>query len=89
MIPDRFRINNQHRAVVTAIQTARLVDADIARAAEAQRLDLLLGIGLQIAGAMIVAAAVGGRALVAADEDVVFEVLTHGWGRPVRVGSQL
>ena len=60
-----------------AIKAAGGIDADVARHFLAQRLDLVLGVGAHVSGAVIVAAGFARGALVGAEEHVVL-VIAHG-----------
>jgi hypothetical protein len=78
-VPDRLGVDHQHRPLFATIEAAGGVDAHLARHFGAERLDLVLGVGAHVAGAVVVAAGFAGRALVGAEEHVMFE-MAHGAG---------
>lgn len=75
-VPDRFRIHDHDRPLLAAIQTAGLVDANFAGAGHAERLDALLAVVPDPAGAMILATSLATVALVTAEENMTL-VVTH------------
>jgi hypothetical protein len=76
-VPNGLRVYHQDRTFVATVQTAGIIDPDLALAGELERLDLILGIGAHLTGAMIVAANFARLALVDAEENVSL-VVTHG-----------
>ena len=76
-VPDLLGVDDQHRALLAAVEAAGLVDAHLARAGELELLDALLGVVLHLLGAVAGAAVLGRVALVEAEEDVVL-VEAHG-----------
>src|SRR5438045_7916560 len=70
-VPDRVGIDDDARTLLAAIETARLVDADLAFAREAEFLDALLRVIADLARPLVVAADAATVALVAAEENVL------------------
>src|ERR1043166_1865895 len=76
-VPGPFRIDDDARSFLAAIEAARLVDANVARSGELQLLDPLLRVAAHARRALVVAAgAIARRALVAAEEHVI-AVVAH------------
>ena len=73
-VPDRFRINDDSWTLVAAIQAAGFVNAHLAGAAQAERLDAFLGVLLHIGGVMTPAAGGALFTLVQAEEHVMLVV---------------
>ena len=76
VVPDFFRIDDDHRTLIATIHAAGLVDPDLATAFQFELADAILGIGLCLAGAHIVAAAFALATLVATEKNVMF-VIAH------------
>ena len=74
-VPGAFGIQHQHRAFFAAVEAAGLVDADLARAIDAQFLDAFFRVLLGYFGALLAAARTTIVALVHAKEDVVLKEL--------------
>src|SRR5687768_12218467 len=66
-VPHGFRVDHHHGTQLTAIHASRLIDADLARAVELQRLDAVLGVFTDLARPVVVAALSAGFALIAAE----------------------
>src|SRR4030095_16355258 len=73
-VPDRFRVDDDAGTFVAAIQAAGLVDAHLAGAAQAKRLDTFLGVLLHFGRVMTSAAGGAFLALVQAEKHVVLVV---------------
>ena len=70
-VPDRSRVDQQHRAEFAAVEGAGHVHTDLALARQAERLNPLLRVIAHLGRTVVVAAGGAGFALVAAEEDVV------------------
>jgi hypothetical protein len=77
-VPDAVGVHHEHRAIIATVEATCLVDADIAFALETERRNAALGIGLHSSCAAVIAGDFAFAALIAAEEDVVLEILAHG-----------
>src|SRR5581483_2548035 len=86
-VPDAFGIDDDARALFAAIEAAGLVDAHVAGPRELELLHALLRVVAHAGGALVVAAgAIAGRALVAAEKDVIAVVAAHAsWTFRLRI----
>src|SRR3954470_20114267 len=69
-VPDRVGIDDDAGTFLAAVEAARLIDADLAFAREAELLDALLRVVADLGGALVVAADAAAVALVAAEKHV-------------------
>jgi hypothetical protein len=76
VIPNLFRVNNNHRPVIATIHATGLVDAHLALAFKFQLGNSIFRVGLRFGGAQAVATAFTLASLIAAEENMMFEV-TH------------
>jgi hypothetical protein len=77
LVPGLFRIDDQHRSILAAVQAACGVDTDLVRAADTQLLAALLGVIAQLLGATVITGLAPIITLVGAEEYVV-PVVAHG-----------
>ena len=75
-VPHAIRVYHQHRPFIAAVHATRRVDANLAFAAEIERLYFVLGIAANLAGMVIVAASFTRLALIAAEKHM-FLIMTH------------
>lgn len=76
-VPDRFGVDDQHRPLVTTVETAGAIDANIFPTGN--RLALLFGIVAQLLSAMFAAAVRAIFAEIGAEEDVVIVIGHIKW----------
>jgi len=76
-VPDRVGIDDEARPLFATVEAPRLVDPHLALPGLIERPDPGFGVGLQLQGAVVGAAGLRRRPLVAAEEHVAL-VIAHG-----------